>query len=109
MLIQKRGRGARIDKRPSRECPKHLAWVRSLPCAVKGCRRKSQAHHVRTAQNSGTGMKPPDSAAVPLCLVHHSESHNVGRDTFEATHGVNLMTMADNLAAMSPHLERVDA
>jgi hypothetical protein len=49
-----------------------------------------QAHHVRTAANAGTGLKPPDTAAVPLCDQHHYEGHQIGWRTFEARYRVDL-------------------
>jgi hypothetical protein len=84
--------------------PAYLAWVRSLPCAVPGCRSAppQHAHHVRVATGGGTGMKPPDRWATPLCGEHHAEGHKIGWRTFEARHGVDLRALSDQLYAVPP-------
>ena len=33
-------------------------------------------HHVRTASNSGTAMKPHDRYGISLCRTHHVAHHN---------------------------------
>jgi hypothetical protein len=33
------------------------------------------AHHVRTAENSGTGIKPKDWYTIPICDSHHQYLH----------------------------------
>lgn len=81
----------------------HLAYIRTLPCCVIGCRRTPiEAHHIRTAANSGTGVKPDDRWAVPLCGGpdgHHMEFHRIGRHSFERKHKIDLMTEAAFLGA----------
>jgi hypothetical protein len=84
-------------------CEPHLAWVRSLACAVRMCRtRGCDPHHVRKGTDGGTGRKPGDQWVVPLCHLHHMELHNRGQLTFEATHGVRLAELAVGLWASSP-------
>lgn len=69
----------------------HLAWIRRQPCCVPECARlPAEAHHVRTAANSGTGMKPSDYDTVPLCHYHHLIYHHRGRQTFEQICHVDL-------------------
>jgi Protein of unknown function (DUF968) len=76
--------------------PRHLAWVRSLPCSVPGCRGEMvQAHHVR--KGAGVGMKPADRYAAPVCIEHHTEGHTGGWRTFEARYGVDLSAIAARL------------
>ncbi len=73
--------------------PRHLAYVRSLPCSVPGCSRGDiQAHHVR--KGAGTALKPADAHTAPLCMTHHSEGHSVGWRTFEVRHGIDLSDIA---------------
>ena len=89
------------------DCPEHRAWVASLPCAVPGCRGKSDPHHVRAGTGGGTGLKPSDAWCVPLCgglAGHHMEGHRIGWRTFEARHGCDLRFLATELAARSPYL-----
>lgn len=87
--------------------PKHLAWIRRLPCAVRGsdCQGPVHAHHVRSAANSGTGMKPADRFTIPVCARHHDEGHRTGWISFESKYGISLHNLATKLAAASPHLK----
>lgn len=72
--------------------PRYLAAVRALPCSVPDCRTTEpvHAHHVRTAANSGTGLKPPDDQTVPLCQFHHLCVHEMGAATFQRRYLVNF-------------------
>jgi hypothetical protein len=91
------------DKPPRHD---HLKFVREQGCVVASSARGPKclgivaAHHVRTAANAGTGMKPPDTASVGLCWRHHSLLHSMGRKTFEATYGVGLAEEAERLASL---------
>lgn len=54
----------------------HLANVRKLPCLLCEAERRGNinAHHVRLhgEPEHGTGYKPPDKRACPLCEdIHH--------------------------------------
>lgn len=55
----------------------HKESLLSRPCALAGphCNGDVVVHHVRTANNSGTGIKPPDWYGVPLCHFHHDDVH----------------------------------
>jgi hypothetical protein len=61
-----------------------------------------EAAHVDHAGGKGMGIKVSDWAAVPLCSDHHAEYHR-GARTFEATHRVDLVALADAYADRSPH------
>ena len=88
-------------------CPSHLGWLRNtrecLASSSAACSGRMEAHHVRENGNAGTGIKPPDSDAVPLCAHHHRQLHNVGSKTFEAMHGVDLDKTAAACWRESPH------
>src|SRR5215813_891921 len=68
----------RIPRTTARSNPKpnlrsrvaHLAFVRLLPCVACGKAAPSDAAHVRTGTDGGTGMKPGDRYAVPLCSAY---------------------------------------
>ncbi len=62
----------------------HLAFIRTLPCCrCLYCAEPSQAAHIRKGSGSGgMGMKPSDSACVPLCTDCHREQHQHGEITF---------------------------
>lgn len=88
--------------------PEHLAWIRTLPCAVRGCPGISQAAHVRMNTGGGMGLKPPDCWTVPLCggpHGHHAEQHQRGHSEFDKEHNLNLRMLAETLAARSPYLD----
>jgi hypothetical protein len=57
----------------------HYAFVKSLKPIDVYPRVPRQgdtvAHHVRTAQNSGTGIKPKDWFTIPICDSHHQHLH----------------------------------
>lgn len=92
--------------KPSPRCPEHLAWIRTLPCTVRGCLTGEaiHAHHVRNGTGAGTGLKPGDEWTVPICPQHHREIHQAGRKTFEDRYQVDLRETAIRLAAASPWL-----
>lgn len=97
------------SKAASKANADHLAWIREQPCAVPGCRvKRIEAHHVRTAANAGTGVKPPDSFAIGLCQYHHTRGaesiHQLGQDTFAARHGIDLERVVDKMRLDSPHI-----
>jgi hypothetical protein len=94
----------------------HMAWVTSQDCAVCGrgprriaipCHGRVEAHHVRTGQVGGMGLKPSDADCVPLCRAHHSEGHARGWPKFEAIYEVDLRFLARELAVLSPVLTGV--
>jgi hypothetical protein len=114
---QKAARNARIAERGPRvvsvdagDCPKHLAWVRALPCAVRRaqCSNVNHAHHVRQNNGGGTGMKPGPESVVPLCHIHHAELHQKGARTFDLEYCVDLRALAVRLAAASPHIKKAE-
>lgn len=63
----------------------YLSFIRNQPCAL--CGDKSDAHHVDTG---GTGIKCADTRTVPLCRIHHSECHTIGKETFQRKHGIDF-------------------
>jgi hypothetical protein len=91
---------------PRTQNARHLAWLRSLPCAVPGCRTflPPEAHHVRSGATAGLALKPLAQDAVPLCLGHHEEGHRIGWRSFEARYGLDLGALAKLLAVLSPWL-----
>ena len=83
----------------------HKEWIEQQGCYAMYaacypgyCSGPIVAHHVRTAANSGAGMKPSDEWLVPLCDKHHKEGHQKGWKTFERKYGVDLKAIAKELA-----------
>lgn len=78
--------------------PDHLAWIRTLPCAVPGCIEKSQAAHVRQGTGGGMGMKPDDRWTLPLCgALHHPEQHRIGHRAFDLKYDIDSRGIAASL------------
>lgn len=94
-----------LSRKRDGDCPQHRAFVRQQPCLFEcaACAGQMHAHHVRTAANSGTGIKPHDRFCVPLCAYHHDSIHR----------GLNaapvewLLYEADKIAKRSPALRRL--
>ena len=55
----------------------HLRYVAQQPCLICG-RTPSHAHHIRYAQPRGIALKVSDEFTVPLCTIHHAETHTTG-------------------------------
>jgi len=69
--------------------------IRGMGCTVPNCWRTDiDLHHVRTAANSGIGMKPDDSFLVAVCRHHHRVGHQIGWKSFEKRYGVDLARTA---------------
>lgn len=61
-------------------------------CLVEGCKFASEPHHLRgKGLGGGTGLKPSDLSAIPLCSKHHRELHDIGIESFEKLHGLDLV------------------
>jgi hypothetical protein len=100
--------------RRKRRWPMHRKFIESQPCVVPGCSRPSVCAHLRTAGNSGIGLKPHDQFTVPLCDTHHKELDTPApRDCIDGEsrtyrflrkYGVDLWKIAADLAERSPDL-----
>jgi hypothetical protein len=85
-----------LPKTERHRSPRHLVWIRMLPCSVPGCSNDEiHAHHVR--KGAGVAIKPADGNAVPLCAEHHAEGHSGGWRTFEIKYGIDLAAIAREL------------
>ena len=75
----------------------HLRFVARQPCLICG-RAPSHAHHVRYAQRRGLGLKVSDEFTVPLCAIHHSESHSTGDERrWWEQHNIDPLLIAEKL------------
>lgn len=92
-----------IERAPRREWPRHRKFVRPRNCCVPKCiAGPIEFCHVRTAANSGTGLKPFDWHAVGMCRMHHQESHDIGDDTFQRRYGIDFEKLAAEYVRESP-------
>jgi hypothetical protein len=64
---------------------------------------------VRSAANSGTGLKPFASFGVPMCDQHHSEQHRIGQPGFERKYNISLFRTAAAFSRQSPDTKRKEA
>lgn len=99
---------ARIAHYPERVYQRHRKWLRSHECVCTlspkslGCVGAVEVSHIRNAANAGTGLKPIDSSAVPMCGMHHQEYHRVGHHTFESIYSLDLRKLAAEFASRTP-------
>lgn len=108
MILPPRRRPARsgIKRGPRRAWPQHRRWVRSHGCVVPGCKDDwIEFAHVRSAANSGTGLRPHDRYGVALCAEHHYQQHAIGQPAFERLYGIDLGRLAEEFARRSPDSE----
>jgi hypothetical protein len=70
-------------KRPRQQNPKHLAWIRTLPCLITGLQEGTEAAHIRMAdarygkREVGKGEKADDRWTVPLNYQLHRAQHTM--------------------------------
>lgn len=68
--------------------PKHLDFIRSLPCVICKDTTATEAAHIRFAdrtvdkRQTGKGEKPDDCWTVPLCSGCHRAQHEFGEIDF---------------------------
>lgn len=99
------------QRRPRRERPDHLAFVRSLPCVVCGSRDNVHAAHVRYGdprygkRPTGMGEKPSDAFTVPLCARDHLDGpdaqHRSNERKWWLGRGIDPLEVAVRLFAVS--------
>lgn len=84
--------------------PKHLDYIRSLPCAVCEDNTNTEAAHLRVGsidhgkRETGGGERPSDIWCLPLCNRHHREQHDTGSELkFWAKYNINPFLLAISL------------
>lgn len=84
-----------VQQRPC--CAPDLAYSGADTFGYGPCGGDVVMHHVRSAANSGTGIKPEHWYGVPLCHNHHQQAHSAAMSR-EATD--TLMVLAINFTAV---------
>lgn len=80
-----------VQKAPQRVFQTHRQFVRRHRCSIKGCEDGPiEFAHLRTAANSGMGLKPPDWEGISLCRSHHRRGHDIGHDAMARENGMTL-------------------
>ena len=103
-------------------CPEYLTFLRERSCAActrtrldlfaagftraNGFRLTPICASVDPAHGpvNGRGSKGPDSEAIPLCRLHHEESHKIGQKAFQDKYGFDWA--ADSAAHYATWLAR---
>jgi hypothetical protein len=99
-------REAKRGRRPKRELNTgHLALVRRLPCLACDADPAGEAAHLRINTRAGTGLKPGDRWALPLCHACHTRQHSVGELTFWRELALDPIRIAVALHAASGDIE----
>src|ERR1700745_527002 len=97
---------ARTGAKPNlRSRVAHLPLGRLLPCVACGKAAPSDSAHVRTGTDGGTGIKPSDRYAVPLCAACHAKQHRVGELTFWSALRIDPLNVALRLSTVSADLK----
>jgi hypothetical protein len=82
----------------------YLIWLRDFPCAFCKAPPPSEASHIRLLSQSGTGLKPSDSRALPSCHACHMKAHQ-GERTFYGDKLDYYINLAESLYAAQPNKE----
>lgn len=95
------------QRQPRQHDEPHLAFVRSLPCAICGDNTTTEAAHIRSGnlaygkEQTGMQQKPHDRWAVPLCGTCHRDQHKQNEWRFWRDIGINPWTLALTLHSIS--------
>ncbi len=84
-----------LRKRSTVEGARHLAMLKTLPCACCEVAGPSDAHHIREGQ--GGAQRAPDWLAVPLCKACHQGPQGIHGDRSRLA--LRKLTELDMLAA----------
>jgi hypothetical protein len=84
--------------------PAHRQWVREHACCSCGSIVAIECAHVRTAANSGMGIKPSDAFTISLCKECHHMAHTMGDDAL----CLDMMGLAREFYFKSPHRSKLD-
>ena len=93
--------------------PKHLDYIRHMPCCICG-KVGVEAHHLMRpwSGSRGMGMKAGDQNSVPLCPDHHRALHQAGNEEkfFTQTMGDESFgkSLAMRLWYSSPHYRETE-
>lgn len=92
-----------MGRAPRQKDGAHLEALRLLPCLGCGTENQSEAAHVRFScaedgkSNPGTGQRPDDAYAVPLCAICHADQHAGNERAWWASKNIDPLRAADAL------------
>lgn len=100
---------------PRQKDPKHLDFIRALPCLVSMSTAMIEAAHVRFADaafdkpETGKQERPDDKWAVPLGAYWHRDGpeaqHKMNEREFWRQHNINILQVCKDLYVVSGDLE----
>lgn len=67
------------------ECPRYIAWIKTLPCDTCGAPGPSDPSHLDNAFK-GMGTKSPDTMAIPQCRGCHDAYERGQEDRHVSVH-----------------------
>lgn len=83
----------------------HADYVRSFPCVACGTTAVARVSHHELPRSHKGGV-PAVERQIPMCPGCHTDGkqarHKIGREKFEALHGVDLRALAAHLWSTSP-------
>lgn len=91
--------------------PKHLIFIRQLPCLLCGDNTSVEAAHIRYSDPdyqkplTGMGIKPSDEWVIPLCGAHHRLQHSMSEREFWIKQGKDPLSYCKALWRFSGNLE----
>jgi hypothetical protein len=99
-------------REPRVKSPRHLDFIRGLPCLVCHDNTSTEAAHVRFScegkRQTGKAEKPDDKWTVPLCGRHHRDQHEMrgtdeltGEKVYWLTVGIDPIAISKDLYAVS--------
>lgn len=91
-------------RRPRITSPRHLVWLRSLHCVIRGPGHEAEVAHIRYAdarfdkRQTGMGERPSDQWSVPLSPEMHrlgaQSQHTMNERRFWERHSVDPVIVA---------------
>src|SRR5262245_58732232 len=102
------------QRRPRRQDPKHLTFVRERCCIICGT-YPCDAAHIKMADarvlkplSSNIGMKADDRFTLPLCRRHHEEQHGMAERDFWLRYAVDPILLSLALYSISGDAQEGD-
>lgn len=103
------------QRQPRQTSPRHLAYLRKLPCLMTGSVTDIEAAHIRYGdphygkRPTGMGERPDDRYAVPLCAAAHrtgpDAQHGSGERAWWERQGIDPLAIAAALWECSGDIE----
>jgi hypothetical protein len=103
-----------MQRRPRRENPKHLAFVRERSCIICGSSPCDPAHikfadaRVLKPLSINVGMKADDRFVLPLCRRHHEEQHAMPERAWWHSYHIDPILLALALYSISGDEQECD-